>query len=59
MVERRTSLNIDNVIGLDFENYNKMKPTQQIKLKIKNLVNEFVHVDDKEVASADFEDICT
>ena len=27
MVERRTSLNIDNVIGLDFEHYNKMKPT--------------------------------
>ena len=59
LFERRTSINVDNVIGLDFEHYNKMKPTTQIKLKIKNLVNEFVQVDDKEVASEDFADICT
>jgi|FrelakmetLWP11LW_1041352.scaffolds.fasta_scaffold30585_1 hypothetical protein len=42
LVDRRQSINIDNVIGFDFEHYNKMKPTQQIKLKIKNLVMEFV-----------------
>jgi len=27
LVDRRTSINIDNVIGLDFEHYNKMKPS--------------------------------
>ena len=58
LVERRASINIDNVIGRDFESYNKMKPTQQIKLKIKNLVEEFVQVGDAEVASLDFVDIC-
>ena len=35
------------------KHYNKMKPTTQIKLKIKNLVNEFVQVDDKEVVGDD------
>jgi len=58
LVERRASVNIDNVIGLDFEKYNKMKPSQQIKLKIKNLVEEYVSVGDTEVASLDFADIC-
>ena len=28
LVDRRTSLNIDNVMGLDFEHYNKIKPSQ-------------------------------
>jgi len=27
LVDRRTSINIDNVIGIDFEHYNKMKPS--------------------------------
>jgi len=27
LVDRRTSINIDNVMGIDFEHYNKMKPT--------------------------------
>lgn len=42
LVDRRASINIDNVIGFDFEHYTKMKPSQQIKLKIKNLVMEYV-----------------
>ena len=28
LVDRRASINIDNVIGFDFEHYNKMKPSQ-------------------------------
>lgn len=46
------------MIGLDFEKYNKMKLSQQIKLKIKNLVEEYVQVGDTEVATLDFADIC-
>ena len=42
LVERRQSMNIDNVIGLDFERYNKQKPSKEIKLKIKNLAMEFL-----------------
>lgn len=58
LVDRRQSINIDNVVGLDFEHYNKMKPSQQIKLKIKNLVMEFISVGDSEAASVDFKEIC-
>ena len=58
LVDRRTSLNIDNVMNVDFERYNKMKPSQQIKLKIKNLVMEFLAGDDKEHAYESFTDIC-
>jgi len=58
LVNRRTSINIDNVIGFDFEHYNKMKPSQQIKLKIKNLVMEFVQGRDREHASSEFIDLC-
>ena len=58
LVDRRTSINIDNVIGIDFEHYNKMKPSQQIKLKIKNMVEEFVQGGDLEAATLDFADIC-
>ena len=28
LVDRRLSINIDNALGLDFEKYNKMRPTQ-------------------------------
>lgn len=45
LVERRASVNIDNVIGLDFERYN-VKASQTMKLKIKNLVEEYVMVGD-------------
>ena len=57
LVERRASINIDNVIGLDLERYN-VKASQQLKLKIKNLVEEYVRVGDTEVATLDFADIC-
>ena len=57
LVERRASINIDNVMGLDLERYN-IKAPQQLKLKIKNLVEEYVQVGDIEVASLDFADIC-
>ena len=42
LVDRRTSINIENVLNVDFEHYNKIKPPQPIKLKIKNLVMEFL-----------------
>lgn len=58
LVDRRQSMNIDNVIGLDFERYNKMKPSQQVKMKIKNLAMEFLHSLDKEHASEEFTAIC-
>lgn len=47
-------MNIDNVIGLDFERYIKMKPSQQIRMQIKNLAMEFLQGLDKEHASEEF-----
>lgn len=58
LVERRTSINIENVIGLDLEHYNKIKPSKEIKLKIKNLVMEYLQEGDSGVASEDFKELC-
>ena len=40
-VGRKVSMNTDNVVGLNFEKYNKIKPSNHIKLKIANLFMEF------------------
>ena len=58
LVDRRTSINIENVLNVDFEHYNKIKPPQPIKLKIKNLVMEFIQGADQEHASVEFTEIC-
>lgn len=58
MIDRKISINQDNVLGLDFENYNKLKPSQEIKLKISNLFMEFKENCDKEHAMEEFLAIC-
>ena len=47
LVDRKISMNQENVVGLDFERYNKIKPSQVIKLKIQNLFMEFKESRDK------------
>ena len=58
LIDRRASINIENVLNVDFEHYNKIKPPQPIKLKIKNLVMEFIQGADQEHASVEFTEIC-
>jgi len=58
LVDRKISINMDNVVGLDFENYNKMKPSQEIKLKISNLFLEYKENADKNHAMEEFLAIC-
>ena len=58
LVDRRMSVNIDNVIEVDFERYNQHKPSQQMKLKIRNLAMEYLQGLDQEHASEEFTDIC-
>jgi hypothetical protein len=41
LVDRKISLNQTNVVGLDFEKYNDLKPTPEIKRKITNLCLEY------------------
>lgn len=58
IVDRKISINQSNVTGLDFEKYNDLKPTPEIKRKITNLCLEFHELGDKKHASAEFIDIC-
>ena len=58
IVDRKISINQSNVTGLDFEKYNDLKPTPEIKRKITNLCLEFRESGDKEHASAEFIEIC-
>jgi len=57
-VGRKVSMNTDNVVGLNFEKYNKIKPSNHIKLKIANLFMEFKESLDKQHASEEFLIIC-
>ena len=41
LVDRKISLNQTNIVGLDFEKYNDLKPTPEIKRKITNLCMEY------------------
>ena len=58
LVDRKISMNQENVVGLDFERYNKIKPSPEIKLKISNLFLEFKESRDKEHAMGEFLGIC-
>ena len=40
-------MNVNNVVGLNFEKYNEIKPSKVIKLKIANLFMEFKESQDK------------
>jgi ribosomal protein S17E len=51
-------MNEVNVIGLDLEKYNDHKPTQDIRRKIRNFINEFEEAKDFEIAKESFEEIC-
>ena len=51
-------MNVTNVVGLNFEKYNDIKPSKHIKLKIANLFMEFKENNDKQHASEEFLAIC-
>jgi hypothetical protein len=51
-------MNVTNVVGLNFEKYNDIKPSKHIKLKIANLFMEFKESQDKQHASEEFLAIC-
>ena len=58
IVSRKESMNLHNVVGLNFEKYNQIKPSNHIKLKIANLFMEFKESQDKQHASEEFLAIC-
>ncbi len=57
LVERKISLNKINVTGLDFERYNDLKPTQEIRRKITNLSEEYCQLHDEKHAAEEFKQI--
>ena len=59
IVDRKISMNTKNVVGTNFEKYNDLKPTPEIKRKIANLFMEYNESLDAEHATEEFLDICT
>lgn len=59
LVDRKISINKMNVTGLDFEKYNDLKPTPEIKRKITNLCFEYLELGDNAHATGEFEAIIT
>jgi hypothetical protein len=57
LVDRKISLNKSNVTGLDFDKYNEMKPTNEIRRKITNLFHEYQELRDDAHAAQEFESI--
>lgn len=58
LMGRKISMNKNNVVGLNFEQYNDLKPTNAIKLRIHNLFMEYENSSDIDHAAAEFLEIC-
>ena len=58
IVDRKIEMNQKNVLNKDFEKYNDLKPTPEIKRKIANLFMEYNESLDREHATDEFKDIC-
>ena len=56
-VDRKISLNKINVTGLDFEQYQELKPSYEMRRKVANLCQEFSNLHDKKHAAEEFQDI--
>jgi len=57
LVDRKISMNQVNVIGLDLEKYNDLKPSKEVKRMITNLFMEYNESGDVEHCAAEFQDI--
>lgn len=57
LVDRRISMNQANVIGLDLEKYNDLKPSKEVKRMITNLFMEYNESGDVEHCVDEFKDI--
>lgn len=57
LVERKMSLNRTNVIGLNLERYNDLKPSKDVKRMITNLFMEYNESQDVEHCASEFLDI--
>jgi hypothetical protein len=58
LVDRKISMNQVNVIGLDLEKYNDLKPSKDVKRMITNLFMEYNESGDVEHCANEFHDIC-
>lgn len=58
LMGRKISMNRINVVGLNFEQYNDLKPTNAIKLRIHNLFMEYENSSDIDHAAGEFLEIC-
>jgi len=59
ILSRRVSMNEENVTGTNFEKYNgEAKPSQEIRRKIANYLNEYREHSDEKFAKEIFLEIC-
>ncbi len=57
LVDRKISMNMQNVIGLNLEKYNDLKPSKEVKRMITNLFMEYNESMDVEHCANEFLDI--
>lgn len=57
LVDRKISLNRTNVIGLNLERYNDLKPSKEVKRMITNLFLEYNESGDVEHCANEYKDI--
>lgn len=57
LVDRKISLNMQNVIGLNLEKYNDLKPSKEVKSMITNLFMEYNESGDVEHCANEYQDI--
>lgn len=50
IIDRKVSMNAQNVIGMNFQKYNDNKPSGEIRRKITNLFLEYKELKDKQFA---------
>jgi phosphoribulokinase len=59
IVNRKVSINEQNVIGTNFERYNREeKPSVEVRRKIANFVSEFTDTKDREHAKESLDEVC-
>jgi hypothetical protein len=57
LVDRKISMNMQNVIGLNLERYNDLKPSKEVKRMITNLFLEYNESMDVEHCANEYLDI--
>ena len=57
-VKRKESVNENNVLGLNLQIYESLKPNHSIRLKIKNFIDEYFQEKNQDLALEEAREVC-